>query len=201
MKRGILFFLNMGTITRGAKIAILPAVFLVFLAKGFLMMGLSIAFAFLCICVAAIPAPSDDVAMFAIKSFYESFEERIQAKSGKKHNFEYIKGYQVKGKMFLKRRVKNKMVYPIPMVASIVSMCEDEELYLMIGRMSLLKNERPVFEEAKISDCDISVENDTEENSMIILIKTSKTQEGISFVVENNYMSREFLSVVNENKK
>ena len=195
MKKGYLFFFNMGNITQAARIALIPAIVFLFLARGVFVL-IALLFIPICLIFGAIKAPSDNKVMSTIESFHESFEERIRAKTAKKECAPYIDGYQIKGRMLLHRCVNNEIVYPTPMVVSIVQTNNGKEDYLMIGRMSLLRDKSEKFENFKFDSSNISLEclTDAEDDSvMVISINILETEESIKFVVQNNFRTREFL--------
>ncbi|MBQ2999327.1 MAG: hypothetical protein IJD64_02585 [Clostridia bacterium] len=197
MKSGYMFFLNLGNITKAARIAIIPGIFFLFFARGWFLMLLSLLFLALCIAFSVIHAPSDDNVMRVINEFYRSFEERLRVKSRSKEELTYLKGYREKGKMKLKRRVKGKVIFPLPMTFSVFT--NDKGSFLMLGTLSLLKNAPPVFEEFSL-DGSVSVEHWTvheEEDSLTeIHIALKNRDEKIKMLVENTHTTREYLAYV-----
>lgn len=201
MKKGLMFFFNMGNITQAARIALVPAIIFMFFARGYLMMGISALLVLVCLFFGLIHAPADEMALSAIRDFYQSFEDRLRLTTMKKEDFLYIKGYEIKGRMFLKRQVNNKVIYPVPTVASIVLSHDENEYYLMIGRLNLLKNVQPEYKKIKIDHQNLSIEStiESEDDSvMVINIKTSAAGGNIKIFVENNHTSRRFLEYAKE---
>lgn len=192
MKNGYLFFFNMGNITKGARIGLLPAAFFVFLARGWLLMILSLVIMLVCIILSVIHAPSDKTATFVMDDFYKAFEERTRLESKRKEISEYAKGYLVKGKMFLKRHIGNQTVYPTLMTLAVFGV--DGESFLLIGQKTLVKEEFPQFRKIKISG-EVSLEPLIyDESTIVIKIVTGDGDKELEFVTEYNYRIRDFLT-------
>ena len=82
MKRGILFFFNMGNITLAARIAIIPLAWTLtrFLPPAFFV---SLTLLIISLIIAIIPAPSDKSMIRAIANFREEVKRQMRNINGK----------------------------------------------------------------------------------------------------------------------
>ncbi|MBO5938656.1 MAG: hypothetical protein J6Q82_04060 [Clostridia bacterium] len=198
MKNGYMFFLNLGNITKFARVALLPVIIFALFAKGFFLMGVGLLLVIICIALSVIRAPSDEKTMSVIEDFHRTFEERVRIKTKAKDTAPYLRGYRVKGKMFLKRHVGKTLVYPSPMTLAVISN-PDGESCLLLGGLSLLKNAAPVFEEFRIDE-NVSIESSVihhgEHSVTELNISIRERSETISIILENTHKTREYLEYI-----
>ena len=115
MKRGILFFFNMGNITLAARIAIIPLAWTLtrFLPPAFFV---SLTLLIISLIIAIIPAPSDKSMIRAIANFREEVKRQMsyECEIRDPEKFIILHGFRKAGNMKLRRRVRSEMVYPFP---------------------------------------------------------------------------------------
>ena len=115
MKRGILFFYNMGNITLIARIALVPLIWMLTRTRPPAFFGF-LALFIISLLVAMIPSPSDKSMMRAIEEFHEEAENQMRDESEIRDTKKFIvvHGYRKSGAMRLRRRVGREVVYPFP---------------------------------------------------------------------------------------
>ncbi len=198
MRGGKMFFLNLGNITKAARCCLLPALFLVMGAKGIMIMIVSIILFCICIAVSVIPAPSDKKIMAGVAKFHEEFEDKYALKPTSKSSLEvkYIKGYEIKGRMFLKRHIESRAVYPVPALVALKHDRMSGDCSLVIGRLNMLHKSDPVYTVSNVYGDDFEIKTHPySENSEVFIaeINSPEYPHGIKILFENNQMVRSYL--------
>ena len=202
MKRGILFFYNMGKITTAARIAIIPLAWTLtrFVPPAFFVcLWLFV----LSLIVAMIPAPSDKAMMRVIEKYREEAKRQMSEESQIRDTERLIvlHGYRKSGTMGLRRHVGRDVIYPFP--TSFFYGERGNKRFLMIAKKSLL-NGAPVDyemiqlhekEEAEAVRVTAQVDPQSEEVVELTLY-TKHAPHGITLFVRNDYHYRDFANVV-----
>ena len=116
----------------------------------------------------------------------------------KKTEVKYIRGYQIKGKMFLKRCVNGKVIYPSLVALSAVPINDGADYCLMLGTWSILKEEKNKFAQYNLNEKNwkLNWNPSLEENYVVISICLDGVDDSFQILAENNYRTREFLNMV-----
>ncbi len=199
MKNGLMFFLNLGNISKYARIAIIPMViFWFFLAKGIFMMIFSTFVLIACIVLAVIHAPSDKHAVNALNKFYSEFiKETCDKANVDKEELIYFKTWQYRDGMRLRRWVNGNFIYPYPCIMAVYE--REGEQYLSFASVSLINEEYQRHFECKVTDHALSVttsqiEGTNDEETVHITFPSS--EETIDIMVEDTYQNRELLDLL-----
>lgn len=202
MKHGKLFFFNMGNITTGARIAILPLIYLTF----FQVRPLGIAFftglvlLVLSIGIAMIPAPSDRAAKRTIEEFHHAHKEEMMTRCGfsNDRSLMTLYGYAEDGSMWMKRRLGRDMIYPTPAALGFASHLGHGKL--LIGTKSLLEptpEEYCFLQDGELSEAVLTVTPDPENEAVAILKVVHPSQpHDMTFYVKNDFHIRDFMDAV-----
>ena len=204
MKRGILFFYNMGMITTVARIAILPLGWTltrfappVFFVSLFLFV--------LSLIVAMIPAPSDKAMMRVLESFREEAKRQMSEESMIRdaERFIVLHGYRKGGTMMLRRRVGRDVIYPFP--TSFFYGERGNKRFLMIAKKSLLKAGPADYEMIQLHEPQeadalrVTVQVDPQSESVVELtLYTKHAPYGITVFAKNDYHYRDFVKAVQD---
>ncbi len=207
MKRGILFFYNMGTITTIARIAIIPLGWTLtrFAPPAFFfslfLLGVSLL-------VAMIPAPSDKAMMRVIERYREDALRQMSEESmiRDKERFIVLHGYRKGGTMALRRRVGRDVVYPFP--TSFFYGERGNKRFLMIAKKSLLKEEPTDYEMIHLHEPEeaealrVTVQVDPQSEGVVELtLYTKHAPHGITVFAKNDYHYRDFAKAVQDAAK
>ena len=202
MKRGILFFYNMGKITTAARIAIIPLGWTLtrFVPPAFFVSLCLFVLSFL---VAMIPAPSDKTMMRELEKYREEAERQmsLESKICDTKRFIVLHGYRKGGTMRLRRQVGRDVVYPFP--TSFFYAERGNKRFLMIAKKSLLKATPVDYEmiqlheqeEAKAVRVTVQVDPQSEEEVDLTLY-TKHAPYGITVFAKNDYHYRDFVNAV-----
>lgn len=202
MKRGILFFYNMGNITTAARIAILPLAWTLtrFVPPAF---WVSLYLLVLSLILAMIPAPSDKAMMRVIEKYREDAVRRMSEESliRDAERFIVLHGYRECGKMRLHRRVGRDVVYPV--LTSFFYGERGNKRFLMIAKKSLL-NAAPVdYEMIRLHEPEeaeglrVTVEVDPQIEEVVVLtLYTAHAPYGITVFAKNDYHYRELVNAI-----
>ena len=206
MKHGILFFMNMGNITLGARIAILPLIYLTFFQVRPFGVVYFICFALLVLSVllSLIPAPSDRAARRAIEAFHYEHKEEMMERCGFSNDKRLflLYGYAEDSKMWMKRTLGREVVYPYPIAISFVNHLDRGRL--LIGKKSLIKKMPVEYlflkdEELLKLEADMTVEPDHDEVAILSLSHPS-FPEDFTIYVKNDYCVRELMDSLRKKK-
>ena len=202
MKRGILFFYNMGKITTAARIAIIPLVWTltIFVPPAFFVSLWLLVLSFL---VAMIPAPSDKAMMSAIEKYREEATRQMSAESKicNTERFIVLHGYRKGSNMRLRRHVGRDVVYPFP--ASFFYAERGNKRFLMIAKKSLL-NASPIdYEMIRLHEPEeaeafrvIGQVDPQSEDVVELTLYTKHSPHGITVFAKNDYHYRDLVSAV-----
>ena len=202
MKRGILFFFNMGNITLAARIAIIPLAWTLtrFLPPAFFV---SLTLLIISLIIAIIPAPSDKSMIRAIANFREEVKRQMsyECEIRDPEKFIILHGFRKAGNMKLRRRVRSEMVYPFP--TSFLFAERGNKKFLMIAKKSLLKSE-PIdyemiclHEPGEAGAFRMTVQIDPQVEEMVELtLYTKHAPYGITILAENDYHYRDFVNAI-----
>ena len=202
MKRGVLFFYNMGKITMAARIAIIPLAWTLtrFAPPAFFV---SLWLLVLSLIVAMIPAPSDKTMMRAIEKYREEATRQMSVESNicNTECFVVLHGYRKASNMRLCRRVGRDMVYPFP--ASFFYAERGNKRFLMIAKKSLL-NASPVdyemiclHEPCEAEAFRVTGRVDPQSEDVVELtLYTKHAPHGITVFAKNDYRYRDFMNAL-----
>ncbi len=202
MRGGWMFFLNLGNITRAARFCLLPIIFLlIFGAKGFMLIIVMAIVLFGCVALSLIPAPSDKRIMSQVEQFRDDFEDRYSLKAASKSSVEtrYIKGYEIKGRMLLKRHIHSRAVYPIPTLLAFKQDRISGDGALVLGRMYMLHGGNTVYTKSDVYNDSFSIKTyPYRSNSEVLIAEISAPEypHGIKILFENNHMTRSYLEQI-----
>ena len=204
MKRGILFFYNMGTITTIARIAILPLGWTLtrFAPPAFFfslfLLGISLL-------VAMIPAPSDKAMMRVIERYRDEAKRQMSEESMIRdaERFIVLHGYRKGGALRLHRRVGRDVVYPFP--TSFFYGERGNKRFLMIAKKSLLKAEPADYEMIHLHEPEeaealrVTVQVDPRSEDVVELtLYTKHAPHGITIFARNDYHYRDFVKAMQD---
>ena len=202
MKRGILFFYNMGKITTVARIAIIPLAWTLtrFAPPAF---WVSLVFFALSLITAMIPAPSDKSMMRVIEKYREESKRQMSDESEIRdaEKFIILHGYRKEGNMRLCRHVGRDVVYPF--LTSFFYAERGNKKFLMIAKKSLL-NAAPVdYEMIRLHEPEeaeavrVTVQVDPQSEDVVELtLYTKHAPHGITIFAKNDYHYRDFVNAV-----
>lgn len=207
MKRGILFFYNMGKITTAARIAIIPLAWTLtkFVPPAFFV---SLCLFVLSLLVAMIPAPSDKAMMRVIEKYHEDAKRQMseESKIRDTERFIVLHGYRKGGTMKLRRRVGRVVVYPFP--TSFFYGERGNKRFLMIAKKSLLNAEPADYEMIQLHEPEeiealrATVQVDPQSEDVVELtLYTRHAPYGITVFAKNDYHYRDFLKAVQDAAK
>ena len=202
MKHGILFFFNMGNITMGARIAILPLIYLTF----YQVRPFGVVF-FTCLTLlvisfftAMIPAPSDRAAKRAIEIFHEEHQQTLmdESKVINPKSLTMLYGYGEVAKMWMKRRVGREMIYPLPVALGYTERMDKK--VLLIGEKTLLDPTPAKYHLIDLTHGDtpraqVELDPENEEVVKITLSHPSLEKDFVAYFA-NNFHYREFLKLI-----
>ena len=202
MKHGVLFFFNMGNITTGARIAILPLIYLTF----YQVRPFGVAF-FTCLTLlvisfftAMIPAPPDRAAKRAIEDFHEEHMQMLsdESKIVNQKSLVMLYGYGEVPKMWMKRRVGREMIYPLPVAMGYAGRADKK--ILLLGQKTLLD---PTPASYHIIDLlhtqapEVTTEIDPENEQVVkITLRHPALDSELVAYFTNDYHYREFLQLI-----
>ena len=200
MKNGILYFFNMGNITRIARFLILPLFVGVLFAPFYSIFFPLSCFGFvLSIVLSVIHAPSDDAINKIIDEFESDLHQRLlnscRAKSG---DVKILKGYEKVGKMILRRGRGKTVVYPH--LAAIGIIQTPEKCVLMVARRTLLSDS---FMKCGEFECHertrlvvgSSVMNE-DDNVMELTFSIEGVEDQMVMIVKGDFHYRDFMSAI-----
>jgi hypothetical protein len=202
MKRGILFFYNMGKITTVARISIIPLAWTLtrFVPPAF---WVSLTLLVISLIVATIPAPSDQAMMRVIATFREEVKRQMSDESGIRNTEQFVilHGYR-KGKgVKLRRRVRCDVIYPYP--TGFLFAERGNQKFLMIAKKSLLKSAPIDYEMIRLHEPEearalrVTVEVDPRaEETVELTLYTKHAPYGITVFAKNDYHYRDFVKAV-----
>ncbi|MBR2354038.1 MAG: hypothetical protein IKA76_06020 [Clostridia bacterium] len=207
MKNGILFFLNMGNITMGARIAILPLIYLTFFQVRPFGVAYFTCFVLLILSVllALIPAPSDRKALRTLQAFHFEHNEEMMSRCGFANDGEILRlfGYEEYKNMRIKRAVGRDVIYPHAVAIAFAFHLDKGRL--LIGKKSLLKRMPPeyfFFKEDMLYDMKLSVtvEGETEEIAKLVFEHASFPSP-LTVYVKNDFRVRDLVNFMEQSKK
>jgi hypothetical protein len=202
MKHGVLFFFNMGNITTGARIAILPLIYLTF----WQVRPLGVAF-FTCLTLlvisfftAMIPAPPDRAAKNTIRDFHEEHQQTLmdESKVINPKSLTMLYGYGEVPKMWMRRRVGKEMIYPLPVAMGYTARADKS--FLLLGEKTLLDPSPAVYRLIELTGekrLQTQVDMDPENETVVrITLRHPSLQEDFIAYFANDYHYREFLTLI-----
>ena len=202
MKRGILFFYNMGNITLGARIAIIPLAWMLARSVPSTFFGI-LALLINSLFMAMIPAPSDKSMMRVVANFREEVKRQMSDESEIRDTEKFIilHGYRKAGNMRLRRRVGRDMVYPFP--TSFLFAERGNKKILMIAKKSLLKPSPVDYEMIRLHESEeaesfsVTVQTDPQDEEVVELtLYTKHAPYGITIFAKNDYHYRDFVKAI-----
>ena len=202
MKRGILFFYNMGNITLGARIAIIPLAWMLARSVPSTFFGI-LALLINSLFMAMIPAPSDKSMMRVVANFREEVKRQMSDESEIRDTEKFIilHGYRKAGNMRLRRRVGRDMVYPFP--TSFLFAERGNKKFLMIAKKSLLKPSPVDYEMIRLHEPEeaesfsVTVQTDPQDEEVVELtLYTKHAPYGITIFAKNDYHYRDFVKAI-----
>lgn len=203
MKNGYMFFFNMGTITAMSRI------FLVVGILGMINWRITQVMFWVCALVAVVcfvlnlfHSPTDKDFLLGIEDFQIGFKKELQNRHGimSMDNMAVLNGFVKKGRMFLKRCIDRKMIYPHPAILSAIEL--HGELMVFFGSISMMKKSDPVYVKCTV-DADFSIETEIgeDERAAFVNLKCKEFPKGVTVVITNDYHLREFLDKVNSKEQ
>lgn len=202
MKRGFLFFYNMGNITLAARIAIIPLAWTLtrFVPPAFFV---SLALLIISLILAMVPSPSDKSMMRAVSNFHEEVKQQMIEESGIRNpeRFIILHGYLKAGNMKLRRRVGRDVVYPFP--TGFLFGEHGKEKFLLVAKKSLL-NASPVdYETIRLHEPEeleafrVTAQTDPQNEEVVELtLYTKHALHGITIFAKNDYHYRDFMNAI-----
>ena len=198
MKNGYMFFFNMGAITAMSRI---------FLVVGILgminwritqvMFWVCAAIAVVCFVLNLFHSPTDKDFLLGIEDFQLGFKKELQNRYGimSMDNMAVLNGFVKKGRMFLKRCIDRKMIYPHPSILAAIEL--HGELQVYFGHISMMKKSDPEYVKCTV-DKDFSIENELgeDERTAFVTLKCKEFPKGVTVVITNDYHLRDFLDKV-----
>ena len=200
MKNGYMFFLNLGTVTYMARIALLLSGVGLLMVDGFYqkaLLGACFAVAFL---ISIIKAPSDKDVLRAVEFFRSRFKEKI-GESGHTYSMSGVKvveGFRVKGKMKMKRTAGYDVIYP-NLVSIGVAREEKGTLMFYADEICLLHRCEPLFKRCVVDtkSLELTAKVDEEDKDVVcISIKCPIYENGIDIITKNDFHYREFMEMI-----
>jgi len=202
MKRGILFFYNMGTFTTIGRIALLPLIWMLtkFIPPAYYV---CLVLFVISLILTVIPAPADRTMLQVIEKHREETNRQMREISGirNEEKFVILHAYRKKGAMKLRRRVGRDVIYPH--LASFVFAEHGDKKFLMIAKKSLLKATPTEYELIKLHDASelesFRVEWDPDAKSEAVAqltLYTKNAPEGITVFAKNDYHYRDFVKAM-----
>ena len=198
MKKGLMFFLNLHSYIKIARICLIPAVFFLFFARGAVLMSIAAVIFGILLVFSIIRAPSDEEMLKRIKRFHEEFQKRVSADTETKRYNEakILTGYRHGGGLLLKRQVEGEYVYSCILAVGIARKGSDFTFYT--NELNLLrKGENPRNQYAiNPSNFQYTYEPLPNENAVILEFMLLETNTHLSVLVENDYHLRDFLDII-----
>ncbi len=202
MKRGILFFYNMGKITTAARMAIIPLAWTLtrFVPPAF---WVSLTLLVISLIVAMIPAPSDQAMMRVIAKFREEIKRQMSDESEIRNTEQFVilHGYRKVRGMKLRRRVGRDVVYPYP--TGLLFAKRGNKKFLMIAKQSLLKAVPIDYEMIRLHEPEeerafrVTLQVDPGDEEVVELtLYTKRAPHGITVLAKNDYHYRDFLNAI-----
>ena len=207
MKRGILFFYNMGNITLIARIALIPLIWMLTRTRPPAFFGF-LALFIISLLVAMIPSPSDKSMMRAIEEFHEEAENQMRDESEIRDTKKFIvvHGYRKSGAMRLRRHVGREMVYPFP--TSLLFGEHGNKKYVLIAKKSLLKSAPADYEMIRLHEPEeseairVTMQTDPQNEEVVELtLYTKHDPHGITVFARNDYHYRDFVNAIQSASK
>ena len=204
MKFGTLFFFHMGRITMGARIALLPLIYLTF----FQVRPLGVAF-FTCLVLlvisailSLIPAPSDRTARRTLNTFLEEHRQSMLDRCGfvNDGSLLLVYGYEETRDMWMNRSLEREVIYPHSVALGFVSHLGKGRL--LIGKKSLLKPlpaEYLFWQDESLSEVTLSVTVDPENETVAKLCLSHPSIEApLVFYTKNDFRVRDLADALAE---
>ena len=198
MKKGLMFFLNLHSYIKVARICLIPAAFFLFFARGVVLLSVAAAVAGILLVISLIRAPSDEEILKGIKQFHEEFSKRVQADTETKRYNESktLKGYRQGGGTILKRQVDGEYVYSCILDVGIARRGADFTFY--VGELNLLHKGASRHDHYSINPGNFryTYEPIPSENAAKLEFMLTDANIHLVILVDNDYHVRDFLEVV-----
>ena len=200
MKKGFLFFLNMGRITTIARISIIP-LFLCVINIPFhsILYTLSCILFALSILLSMIPAPSDRTAEKVINEFELDLRQRLlnccRVKDG---NAVILKGYEKVGLMVLRRGLGKEVIYPH--LVAIGFLQTMDKTVLIVAKKTMLSAAPVEYQEIEcVQDTRFLIQSkpiDEEESIAEVTFSVENAQQAILMYAKMDYHYRDLLGAI-----
>lgn len=200
MKHGILFFFHMGRITTIARLIVVPSFLLIWRvvprSPAFWFLTLLSSAALL---TAFIHAPSDKTMQNTLDRFFEDLKETLHNTYGfrSEENIVYLKGYQKKGHMILRRQLGSDIIYPYPTVFIYAERVHKR--IILIVQKNLMKA-TPIkytcIDLDKEKDLQIQSSSEGIDKIIEITIKCQQIPSSVTIYAKNDYHYRNFLTAL-----
>ena len=143
-------------------------------------------------------SPSDKDFLLGIEDFQYGFEKELQNRHGimSMDNMAVLNGFAQKGRMFLKRCIDHKMIYPHPAIVGAIEL--HGELQVYFGTVSMMKANDPEYVRCTVDgDFKIRCELGEDERTAFLTLECKELSKPVTVVVVNDYHLRDFLDKVN----
>ena len=202
MRTGILFYFNMGHITKIARIGALVLAAMLIFRTRFLSAFYPVYTAFFVVALflSVIPAPSDKRFLNFLDRFYENVKQvAMDCCDLKRDNLVVLfRAFEHGGSIQLCRRYKHRFIYTTAAAAAFVE--KSGKRFLVIGKKSLI-SAKP----AKITVIDLNLEKEVkvsmqagEDDYGMIRIEAPSLPNGIEMTAYIDYHYRDFLEAVKD---
>lgn len=198
--KGFMFFVNLHSIVKIARVCLIPAILFMFIARGITLMVVSGLVLITCFLLSIIRAPSDEVVIKEINSFHEVFKKRISAEIELNNykDVEILKGYRHQGRMFLKRRVRDQYVYPC--IKDIAFASNGSEYYIYTNESHLMARKENTVKKFRITKGNVRFSTSPlkGDNTFLLEVIIVDQNECISIIVDNDYHLRNFETFISK---
>ena len=198
MKKGLMFFLNLHSYIKVARICLIPAAFFLFFARGVVLMAVSASIAGILLVISLIRAPSDEEILKGIKQFHEEFSKRVQADTETKRYNESktLKGYRQGSGTILKRQVDGEYVYSCILDVGMARRGTDFTFY--VGEWNLLHESEGRHNQYAVGPGNFryTYEPLPGENAAKLEFMLTDANIHLVILVDNDYHARDFLEIV-----
>lgn len=198
MKKGLLFFLNLHSYVKIARICLIPAAVFLFFARGIVLMATSLIILGILLVISLIRAPFDEDVLKGIKQFHDEFQKRIAADAETKQYNEAkaLVGYRHGGKVLLRRQVDGDYIYSY--IIDIAIARTDSGFIFYTNELNLLRNDDSRRNQYSINSANFqyTYEPLPNQNAAVLEFLLLETNIHISVLVENDYHLRDFLEIL-----
>lgn len=200
MRNGILLFMNMDKIRSIARWILLPVFFFIFTVRfGSPVFFIGIAVLVLSAFLSFLPTPTEKDLQRVVNDFQTQLKEQtLHAATAKNEDLVIpLHGYQMRGKMFLKKQVGKDVIYPHLVSLSLYH--KENNCTLVLGTKSLFSVSPAVYTKLQLTPDLLTVASDEaieHEGVITLTISAPELAEPITLFVKNDYHYRDFMNAI-----